>query len=166
MVLGAAHRLHALARGDTAFVDIMRDVARSDEAYRGNIFMVEDGIDHFLVALNDLKKEGLVRTTGMSTKTVAGGIACLDHADMAMVTYNLQHHDEVPVIEHAAAHHKGILIKKAFASGHLNDTLADPVQESLNQILGTSGVGSIIAGTINPKHLQENVAKARQACQP
>ncbi len=70
----------------------------------------------------------------------------------------------MPVIDHAHTHHKGILIKKAFASGHLADHISDPVQESLNQILGTPGVGSIIAGTINPGHLQENVAKARIAC--
>lgn len=149
---------------------VQRSLKRLNTDYLDCVLIHSDGNDLAIVeqgtldALNDLKKEGLVRTTGMSTKTVAGGIACLDHADMAMVTYNLQHHDEVPVIEHAAAHQKGILIKKAFASGHLNDTLADPVQESLNQILGTAGVSSIIAGTINPVHLRENVAKARQAC--
>ena len=67
-------------------------------------------------------------------------------------------------IQQAAADQKGILIKKAFASGHLDDNIADPVQESLNQILGTAGVSSIIAGTINPQHLRENVEKARRAC--
>ncbi len=149
---------------------VERSLKRLNTDYLDCVLIHSDGDDMGIIkqgtldALNDLKKEGLVRTTGMSTKTVEGGIACLDHADMAMVTYNLQHHDEVPVIEHAAAHKKGILIKKAFASGHLNDTLVDPVQESLNQILGTAGVSSIIAGTINPVHLRENVAKARQAC--
>lgn len=149
---------------------VERSLKRLNTDYLDCVLIHSDGNDLDIIrqgtldALNDLKKAGLVRATGMSTKTVEGGIATLEQADVAMVTFNLQHHEEVPVIEHAAAHHKGILIKKAFASGHLCDDIADPVQESLNQILGTPGVGSIIAGTINPKHLQENVAKARTAC--
>lgn len=115
-----------------------------------------------LDALNELKKEGLVRATGMSTKTVAGGIACLERSDVAMVTYNLAHDEELPVIDHAASHHKGILIKKAFGSGHLCAEGEDPVLASLKKILGTTGVSSIIAGTINPAHLEENVGKARK----
>ena len=111
--------------------------------------------------LAELKKEGKIRATGMSSKTVEGGIETLKKSDLAMVTYNLDSRDELPVIEYAAAHHKGILIKKAFASGHLPDDHPDPVQASLNMILGTAGVSSIIAGTINPEHLAENVRKAR-----
>ena len=149
---------------------VERSLQRLNTDYLDSVLVHSDGNDLDIIsqgtleALNELKKAGLIRATGMSTKTVEGGIATLQQADMAMVTYNLQHHEEVPVIEHAASHSKGILIKKAFASGHLADDIADPVQESLNQILGTAGVGSIIAGTINPKHLQENVAKARIAC--
>lgn len=149
---------------------VERSLTRLNTDYLDCVLVHSDGNDLDIIAqgtleaLNDLKKAGLIRATGMSTKTVEGGIATLQQADIAMVTYNLQHHEEVPVIEHAAAHHKGILIKKAFASGHLEDDRTDPVQESLNQILGTPGVGSIIAGTINLHHLQENVAKARIAC--
>ena len=151
---------------------VERSLTRLKTDYLDCVLVHSDGNDLAIIeqgtldALNDLKKAGLIRATGMSTKTVEGGLATLQHADIAMVTYNLSHHDEIPVIEQAAADLKGILIKKAFASGHLDDNIADPVQESLNQILGTAGVSSIIAGTINPRHLQENVAKARQACQP
>ena len=149
---------------------VERSLTRLNTDYLDCVLVHSDGNDQAIIdlgtldALNDLKKAGLIRATGMSTKTVTGGIATLEQADVAMVTYNLQHDEEIPVIEHAAAHDKGILIKKAFASGHLAEDIGDPVQESLNQILGTPGVGSIIAGTINPKHLQENVAKARIAC--
>ncbi|MGB2246097.1 MAG: aldo/keto reductase [Alcanivorax sediminis] len=149
---------------------VERSLKRLNTDYLDCVLIHSDGNDMAIIeqgtldALNELKKAGLIRATGMSTKTVEGGITTLQHSDIAMVTYNLQHHEEIPVIEHAAAHHKGILIKKAFASGHLAGDVADPVQESLNQILGTPGVGSIIAGTINPGHLQENVDKARIAC--
>lgn len=151
---------------------VERSLTRLKTDYLDCVLVHSDGNDLAIIeqgtldALNDLKKAGLIRASGMSTKTVDGGLAALQHADIAMVTYNLTHHDEVPVIEQAAADQKGILIKKAFASGHLDDNIADPVQESLNQILGTTGVSSIIAGTINPKHLQENVTKAHVACQP
>src|SRR3546814_5830773 len=36
-------------------VDIMRDVGRTDEADALDIGVVENGVDHFLVAMNDLK---------------------------------------------------------------------------------------------------------------
>ena len=149
---------------------VERSLQRLKTDYLDCVLVHSDGNDMAIIeqgtldALNDLKKAGLIRATGMSTKTIEGGIATLQKADVAMVTYNLQHDEEIPVIEYAAQQHKGILIKKAFASGHLTEDMADPVQESLNQILGTPGVGSIIAGTINPTHLQENVSKARLAC--
>ena len=150
---------------------VQRSLQRLNTDYLDCVLVHSDGNDLDIIerhgtleALNALKKEGLIRATGMSTKTVAGGIATLEQADVAMVTYNLAHDEERPVIDYAAAHHKGILIKKAFASGHLCHDGDDPVQQSMNHILGTAGVSSIIAGTINPAHLQENVAKARQAC--
>jgi len=56
VVLRAAHRLDALARRDAAIVDVMRDVGRTDEADAGDIAMVEDRVDHFLVAVDDLQQ--------------------------------------------------------------------------------------------------------------
>ena len=113
----------------------------------------------------ELKRTGLIRSGGMSTKTVAGGLATLQHADVAMVTYNLQDTGERPVIDYAAAHHKGILVKKAFASGHVCEAGDDPVTASLEQVLGAPGVSAVIAGTINEAHLRENVDKARAVLQ-
>lgn len=149
---------------------VERSLKRLNTDYLDCVLVHSDGNDldvlsmGTLDALNDLKQAGLIRATGMSSKTVAGGIDTLNQADVAMVTYNLAHDEELPVIEHAAARNKGILIKKAFASGHLHNQGKDPVQESMDKILGTPGVGSIIAGTINPQHLRENVEKARRAC--
>src|SRR3546814_9578143 len=55
MILRAAHGLYALARLNAAPVDIMRDVGRTDAADALDIGVVENGVDHFLVAMNDLK---------------------------------------------------------------------------------------------------------------
>lgn len=108
--------------------------------------------------LDDAKQQGLIRYSGMSTKTVEGGLLTLEHADVAMVMYNPAETAELPVIEAAHKSNKGILIKKAFASGHLSKFgNTNQVQQALDFIFAQPGVSSVILGTINPKHLSENV---------
>ena len=105
-----------------------------------------------------LKQEGKIGGFGFSGKTSEGGILALERGDCAMVTYNLNERDELPVIDYAGQHNKGILIKKALASGHV--CLAngiDPVQASFAMIFAHAAVASAIVGTITPKHLQSNV---------
>ena len=63
--------------------------------------------------LNHLKQKGLIRATGMSTKTVEGGKLAAKQSDIAMVTHNLLYQEERPVIDYAQANGKGIFIKKA-----------------------------------------------------
>ena len=114
-----------------------------------------------LDVLADLKQQGLIRATGMSTKTVEGGLLALQHSDLAMVMHNLEYQDEQQVIEQASIDDKGIFIKKAFASGHLtNDKNMDSVQASFDFIFQQPAVSSIIIGTITPAHLEDNVNKA------
>ncbi|USE35367.1 aldo/keto reductase [Endozoicomonas sp. SCSIO W0465] len=121
-----------------------------------------------LDVLSDLKKEGKILASGMSTKTVAGGILALKHSDVAMVTYNLNVQGEKPVLDFALAHGKGIFIKKAFASGHacLPGHLAaeNPVLESMKLVFSHSAVSSAIVGSINPAHMQQNVEACLEAC--
>ena len=114
-----------------------------------------------LEEMNRLKQEGKIGAWGLSGKTVAGGLRALDISDCAMVTYNLTNQDELPVLDYAALHGKGILIKKALASGHacLNPQV-DPVRASFELIFSHPAVTSAIVGTINPQHLASNVACA------
>jgi aryl-alcohol dehydrogenase-like predicted oxidoreductase len=106
-----------------------------------------------------LKQEGKIGAYGLSGKTVEGGIAGLEQGDCAMVTYNVAQQDERPVIDHALSHTKGILIKKALASGHAClQPGVDPVRASFELIFGHPGVSSAIIGTINPLHLAHNVS--------
>jgi aryl-alcohol dehydrogenase-like predicted oxidoreductase len=104
------------------------------------------------VTLDQLKKAGKLRAFGMSTKTVAGGLLTIQHADVAMVTHHPQHTTEIEVIRAAHQQNKGILIKKALASGHMTQS----PRECIEFALAEPGVTSVIVGTINAKHLREN----------
>lgn len=116
----------------------------------------EDGVFDTMARL---KEQGKIRAFGMSTKTVAGGLLTIDHADIAMVTYHPGYTDEHPVILRARKNRKGIIIKKALASGHLSQIPGEnPVAESLRFIFAEPGVSSVVVGTINPEHLRQNVA--------
>ena len=110
--------------------------------------------------LAELKQEGKILAFGLSGKTVEGGLLALEQGDCAMVTYNLNEQTERPVIEYAAAHGKGILVKKALASGHACLMPGeDSVRQSFELLFSQPGIGSAIVGTINPQHLTDNVHK-------
>jgi len=144
---------------------VERSLQRLNTDYLDVVLVHSDGndvynIQHFgiLECLNHLKQKGLIRAVGMSSKTIEGGILALDHSDVVMATYNPIYTDEKPVILHATEQNKGIFIKKALASGHLNKlNHPDPIRYSLEFILQEPGVSSIIIGTLNPKHLEEAV---------
>ena len=115
-----------------------------------------------LEALGELKSQGLIRAFGMSTKTVEGGIAAANAADVVMLTYNLAQQEESAVLDVCAELGKGALIKKALASGHLADA-KDPVQASMDLVFGHPGTSAAIVGTITPAHLEDNVLAVRRA---
>ncbi|MDR3479017.1 MAG: aldo/keto reductase [Gammaproteobacteria bacterium] len=117
-----------------------------------------------LTVLAELKAAGLIRAFGMSTKTVAGGLLAVDRSDVVMVMHNPANVGEQPVIAHAHKHNKGILIKKALASGHLQKIAdANPVASAMDFIFQEPGVTSVILGTLNSNHLKENVKCAERA---
>lgn len=118
--------------------------------------------------LQRLKQRGLIKSFGMSTKTIEGGLLAARQTDAVMVTCNPVMKDDCVVIEEAARLGKGVLIKKGLLSGHLNsleDTVTDPVEQSLKFIFSNRGIGSVIVGTINPQHLEHNVDCAIRALQ-
>ena len=157
---------------------VERSLRRLGTDYLDIVLVHSDGNDEDIIlnqgaldTLATLKQEGKLRAFGISTKTVAGGLLAAEHCDCVMVTWNLAHREEVPVIDRCHALGKGVLIKKALASGHLptgknappiasEDGVADPVKESLAMIFAHPGVSSAIVGTINPLHLAANVAAA------
>lgn len=114
--------------------------------------------------LAELKKTGKIRAYGMSTKTIAGGLRTIQESDVAMITYNPLETTEQPIITLAQKLKKGILIKKALASGHMINLTnhANPIQHAIQFILNEPGVSSIIIGTLNIKHLEEIANYANQ----
>lgn len=149
------------------------------------VLVHSDGRDEWIInqagtldALRELKRRGLVRAVGISTKTIDGGLLALRQSggacDVVMLPYSPMERAQGVVID--AARHRGIgvLIKKALASGHTLDLLSkmpseirsetgDPVQAAMRFTLGRAGVGSVIVGTTNPQHLRENAAAATLA---
>lgn len=132
----------SLKRLHTDYLDIVLIHSNGDDEK-----LIQDGV---LQTLADLKYAGKIRACGMSTKTIAGGKLAVDQSDIVMAAYNPEYTEEREVIAYALEQNKGVLIKKAFASGHL------PASESLRFVLAEPGVASVVVGTLSGGHLREN----------
>ncbi|MEX0739911.1 MAG: aldo/keto reductase [Pseudohongiella sp.] len=152
---------------------IERSLKRLRTDYLDLVLVHSDGNDQHVIEHTDCldtlmrcREQGLIRAVGFSGKTVDGGLLAANLCDLVMVSYNPQHTAEVDVIDHAHKLHKGVLIKKAFDSGHAivgQNNTEDAVTQNMRFVFSRPGVSAIIAGTINPKHLQQNVAAATRA---
>ena len=150
-------------------LSIERSLKRLRTDYLDMVLVHSDGHDMDILekygtldALNDLKKAGLIRATGMSGKTIEGGLEALRQGDCAMVTWNLNEQGEKAVLDYAAASGKAILVKKALASGHLMSG-DDRLQQAMDFVFSHSGVTSTVLGTINLKHMVQNCLAVRRA---
>lgn len=147
----------SLRRLNTDVLDIL--LVHSD----GNDMNIIDRLGT-LDALADLKREGLVRATGISVKTVSGGLKAAQLCDVVMLTYNLAQRESGPVLEACARGSTGALVKKPLASGHLpagREALF--VRQSFAEVLGQPGANSAVTGTLSLEHLEANVLAARAA---
>jgi len=144
---------------------VERSLKRLGRDYIDVVLVHSDGNDMAIIqneavcdTLQQLKQEGLIRAIGMSTKTVEGGLWCVENMDAVMATYNPVHTEELPVLERAAQLGKGILIKKGLQSGHAHSAAGGSGVEQALRFVFEHPVHSVVVGTINPKHLRENVA--------
>jgi len=108
--------------------------------------------------LQKLKQAGLIRAIGLSTKTTAGGLWTVENTDLIMATRNTSDHTDDPVLDRALELNKGVVIKKGLQSGHA-DTKAGGkgIEDALKYVFSHPAVSCLIAGTINPDHLAQNV---------
>jgi aryl-alcohol dehydrogenase-like predicted oxidoreductase len=157
----------------TAWVrkSIERSLRRLNTEYLDIVLIHSNGDDIKIInenpifaVLEEFKKAGKIRSYGMSTKTVEGGMLAVDQSDLVMVTHNPIYNGEQEVIAHAHAKNKGVFIKKGLASGHLQKLPgACPIQTAMQFLFKEPGITSVIIGTLNPKHLQYNVESAQLA---
>ncbi len=112
--------------------------------------------DKLWAILEQRKNMGDIKAFGVSSKTVHGGLKCLERSDLAMITYREDYQDEISLLDYALNNNKGIILKKVLNSGHgvnQNLTAAQHLQFSSSH----PAVTSMIIGTINPDHLRQNV---------
>lgn len=118
-----------------------------------------------LEELDKLKQKGLIKSFGMSTKTVEGGMWVVENTDVVMATLNLSDDHDLGVIAHANKLNKGVVIKKALQSGHADKSAGGAgVEQAFEYIFSHQGISSAIIGTINEKHLQQNVDVVNKIC--
>ncbi len=125
------------------------------------VFIHSDGNDMRILAETDavptltaLRDEGVIRAIGLSGKTVEGARAALSWSDVVMVEYNDSDRPHAGVIAEAADRGVGVVVKKGLASGRL------AAEQSIPFVLGTTGVSSLVVGSLNLDHLAENVTVA------
>jgi aryl-alcohol dehydrogenase-like predicted oxidoreductase len=109
-----------------------------------------------LETLSELKRRGDIRSFGVSTMSVEGGLLAVKVCDAVMVPFNVDYTEHLPVIE--AAHKAGVavIVKKGFGSGHLSAN--GGYHRCLGAILGQPGITSVTVGTNSVDHLRENIA--------
>ena len=137
---------------------VERSLTRLKTDYLDIVLVNSDGNDldilqrhGTLQCLLELKAEGKLKAAGISHKTIEGAeLALQQGADVIMATLNTRYIAECDLIRRAAQSGCGVLIKKALGSGHAQ--AAD-----LAWVAQQAGVHSIVVGTTNPAHLEENV---------
>lgn len=152
-------------------MSLQRTLERLNTDYLDVFLIHSDGNDMKILndkalmqAMQDFKIRGVVKAIGVSTKTPEGGVKALETMDVVMATYNPAETTEKPVLDYAAKHGKGVLIKKALASGHIHKFgSATPVQDVMDFVFKHPGVSAVITGTINPDHLRDNIGAVKRA---
>ena len=102
-------------------------------------------------AINTIKTQGKARFIGFSGKTIEGAVASLEWADTLMVEYNHEQTEAHHLIEKAAGQGVGILIKKPLGSGHLKP------QTAIKEGLSVPGVSTLVVGSLDVAHLEQNL---------
>jgi len=116
-------------------------------------------------ALIALKEQGKIRSAGISTKTVTGGLRAIELGlDVVMVTYNPWFRDEAPILDAAAKTGTSVFLKKALGSGWFGGEAPpeNPVATALEFVFDHPATTAAIVGTINPRHLRENCEALRR----
>ena len=138
--------------------------------YLDMVLVHSDGNDMHIIqhegALEELakmKQQGLIRSYGMSTKTTEGGMWVVENCDVVMATCNASDTHDLSVIQRAKELNKGVVVKKGLQSGHADKSAGGRgIEEAFDYVFSKQGVTSMIVGTINLKHMEDNVRIVNQ----
>ena len=103
-----------------------------------------------------LRDEGCIRAIGLSGHSEAAFRTSLDWSDAFMLTYHPEDRSLEPLIAEAARRGVSVIVKKPLASGTLSADKAIPFA------LRNPGVVSVVVGSLNLSHMQENLRSAEQ----
>jgi aryl-alcohol dehydrogenase-like predicted oxidoreductase len=170
-------------------MSVERSLRRLRTDYLDMVLIHSDGNDLEILhntgalhTLQQLKQEGWIRALGISSKTLAGGLAAVDLCDAVMIVHNRDYTEEEAVIAKSVQQGTAVLLKKVLASGHIchdappvsaetrkaaelldQNQEQDPIQSALNFAYAQPGVTSAVIGTVNLQHLHANLIKALRA---
>lgn len=117
-----------------------------------------------LETLSRLKESGKIRLYGASTHTIEGGEFALQYGDLIMLPFNPEYQEHLPLIQKAKELKKGVFIKKGLLSGHIDEIKPEEsLLKCFKEAYQYDSVSSLIAGTINPLHLKQNITLAAKA---
>jgi len=135
----------SLTNLQTDAVDIVFVHSNGDDLY---IQQNTDVVDCLLKA----RDAGQTTMIGFSGKTAEGARAALEWADAIMVEYHIDDTSHADVIAAAGEQGVGVIVKKGLASGHLS------AAEAIRFVLSNPAVSSLIVGSLNLEHMQQNIA--------
>lgn len=104
--------------------------------------------------MHALKKEGKIRSIGLSGKTPEGARAALAWADALMIEYNSEDTSHDAVMLEAQTQGVGVIVKKGLGAGHLS------ANDAVRFVLAHPAVASLVVGSLNLEHLRQNIAAA------
>jgi aryl-alcohol dehydrogenase-like predicted oxidoreductase len=128
-----------------------------------DIFLIHSDGRDLEIAQNDAlwqllahrQQQGDIRSYGVSTKTITGGLDCLERSDLLMITYRADYTDEKVILEAAQKHQKGIILKKLLNSGQITND--DDIVSAFGFSFSHPAVTSAVIGTLNIQHLDHNI---------
>lgn len=117
-----------------------------------------------LETLANLKLQGKINSFGASTNSIDGGKFAVKYCDSVMISFNILYQAEIEIIKEAISLNKHVFIKKGLLQGHLDKVqLKNPVYECFKGIYQISPMQTVIFGTNNSRHIEENCVAALSA---
>jgi aryl-alcohol dehydrogenase-like predicted oxidoreductase len=108
-------------------------------------------------AMIEAKRAGMTRFIGLSGYTAEGFRAARAWCDAVMVAYHAEDVALAGIMREAASDGVVVIVKKGLASGRLS------AAEAIRFVLGNGDVTSVVVGSLDLHHMEENLRAAQHA---